>query len=94
MQIRKSDFACWFAGLRIASYIAYPSSTMTVCPHIDNAVRCAAVENSKISFLLEYTFDGAATEFVCPLISLSRIYWPALERGTIAKLLSHGFNAF
>jgi len=46
----------------------------------------------KTSFLLEYTFDGA--EFVCPLISLSRIYWPASKRGTIAKLLSHGFNAF
>lgn len=53
------------------------------------------VQNSKISFLLEYAFDGAGTtEFVCPLISLSRIYWPASERGAIAKLLSHGSNAF
>ena len=94
MQIRKSDFAVGSLVLCIALYIAYPSSAMTVCPHIDNAVRCAAVENSRTSFLLEYTFDGAATEFVCPLISLSWIYWPALERGTIAKLLSHDFNAF
>lgn len=89
MQIRKSDFE--LVRLCIVSYIAYPSSAMTVCSHIGNVAR----KNSKISFLLEYAFDGTGTtEFVCPLISLSRIYWPASERDAIAKLLSHGSNAF
>lgn len=37
---------------------------------------------------------AGAIEFVCPLILLSRIYWPASERDTIVKLLSHSFNAF
>lgn len=92
MQIRKSDFE--LVRWSDASYIAYSSSTITVRSHIDNAVRRATVQNSKTSFLLEYAFDGAGTEFVCPLILLSRIYWPASKRGTIAKLLSHGFNTF
>lgn len=61
----------------------------------DNAIRSVTVQNSKTSFLLECTFDGAgATEFVCPLISLSRIYWPASERDTIVKLLSHSLMPF
>lgn len=61
---KKKRFRVGSLGLCITSYIVYSSSAMTMFPHIDN-VRCITVQNSKISFLLEYTFDGAgATESV------------------------------